>query len=600
MPTLILTDSPRKGESLRRAFGDDITVREIPLPLFKLPRGLITITDTGYPKLDAVTKHIGELRKLASRFDLVLVVLPPVPFWYEIGWSLRRALAGLSTQVLFYYPADLAFGLDCLALDAPPRSTSSFVYACDSLIEQGVLSLLQSKDTVVPVQSVTRPMARRSVLCCLAYLARMYETQGFNSKAFFQSVCNLGQTDLVFDTSLTADVARVAHVDSVVHKEPIPFFVAPDELPTTATLVRDLIRRTSVPAVAISKALDLLYCFGCISYYETDSVVPDDVHTWATTALLDTYGVNPELLGVGPTSPGVYATGISLSAGSYPEASAVLEYITQRTLQAYCQPITVSQQQAVVTVVSGETRHAIPVEVYSSTAADWWLIGDSLGAVQLPSVDLADIELHVQYKPHFTVSVDSLVSSLQSLGVSSRDILTGLYYINTTGLGYVTDRDVSISSVGYYLYAFLSRAFPSLFVPELFSLGSALHEASTESFASAIEMLTGILTDPVSVCVQDILPSLASGINIDPIMAAFHSDTETFGTALHEGSLIPLNTGVSIEYLCPCGCTSATTLLGTAFSTLAKCDNPDCTENPTPISLLPTPKNLEDTDGPKS
>lgn len=600
MPTLILTDSPRKGESLRRSFGDDITVREIPLPLFKLPKGLISLTDTGYPKLDAVTKHIGELRKLASRFDLVLVVLPPVPFWYEIGWSLRRSLAGLSAQVLFYYPADLAYGLDADALDAPPRSTSSFVYACDSLIEQGVLSVLQSKESIVPVQSITRPMSRRSVLCCLAYLSRMYETSGFTSKAAFQSSCNLGQTDLVFSERETADVPTEATVDSVVYNDPIPFYAAPDELLTSETLVRDILYRTSVPALEISKALDLLYSLGCISYYETDSVVPDAVHTWAMSTLLDTYGVSPDYLGIGPTCPGVYATGLPLSSGAYPVVADVLSYITQRTLQSYCLPITITKQQAIVTARTEDVVHAIPVEVYSSTNSDWWLVGDSLGAVQLPPRDLHVVPLTTTYKPHFTLPVTQLHRELQSLGLSSRDILTGLYYLDTTGLGYVSGGQVSLSSAGYYIYAFLSRAFPKLFVPELFSLSSVMHKAATVDFASAVEMLTEILTDPVTVCVQDILPSLGSGINIDPRMAAFHSETETFGMALYEGSLIPLNTGILVEYLCPCGSTSATTLLGTAFSTQVKCSNPDCLEQPSPISLLPTPKKLEDTNGPEN
>jgi len=578
MGVLVLTDNPRNGAVLRCAFGEDITVRDVPLPLYTLTRTDIALNASGYPKLSAVAKHVAELRKLATRYDTVFVVFPPVSFWYDVAWGVKKALIGIPLQIFFFFPSDLVYGLDVEPLLEPPSSNNSILYACDHLIEHDLQALLSTYYFMCP-----KPMYRRSVLCVLGVLARMYEQVSTDSTAHFSVY--LKNTPGILKL---LDLASFSYVDSALIESKqtscIDTVVYPAPVLQSRTVVSDILKDLDLPILVVGKSLDILYSCGCLSCYETDSIVPSDVHTWAVSTLVSEYSVDPSNITLGPVCPCVYVTGKELPSGCTAYVTQIYDYLVRRTLQAYCGSI---QEKLICNnLVLSIQDQQIPLAISTvdGTPGDWWALSDAEEAVNLRILPTwTTLPVTVKYCPHFTVSFASIFNALFDYGMPSREILTALYYLDKCGAVYV-DNQISLSVFGYLYYSLISQS--SLCFDKSLDLLS-LHTMvdSCVDVSALLAQVSAIFHDVLPVELASLLPSSSSGIDIDTTTMCLHSESDTFGVALYSGQVVPIKTGALVDFLCPsCGHTKALTVLSANFSTVCKCVKCSFMQ---PISLLP-------------
>jgi hypothetical protein len=593
MATLVLTDSPRSSPVLRRAFGDDITVREIPIPLYKLKSREVLITANGHPKLEPVTKHIAELRKLASRFSTVLVVAPPVPYWYSVGWSIKKALAGLSIDLLFYFPGDLVNCLDVDPLVDPPSSMSLLSYACDHLVEGGLSDLVSSSVS-------SRSMTRRAPMCLLAVVSRLYENRvqldearGTNCSAERKVVLTLGERHSVLrETS----EARSVPTDSISVRETGEYGITlmPPPNLSAPRLVQDILRDLpSTDPASIGRCLDTLYSAGCISHYESDRDVPDSVHEWSAAYLLQS-GVSADLLTGGPSGPCVYVTGSELPPGQSSETTAIYAYLLRRHLLAYCAPTQATEITHCINLTLDGVLTEHPASALVFAPDSWGALSDDARA--LVGAVNASVDISVRYSAHFYVKPDTLYSTALSLGLGAREITAALYYTLRSGvLLWDPVFGIALTTQGFFLYSVVSRSSAAFSTSGMFSLAQRALAASVSDVPVLLEEADALFRDATIADMCDVIPATESGINIDPASLVFTTDSASYGSALHAGKIVPIQVPAVIEYLCPeCGGTSACVTLGVRFTTASKCSTPSCTAPHQPLSLLPTLHNSEE------
>lgn len=581
MGVLVLTDNPRNRAALCSALGEDITVRDIPLPLYRLGAGIVTMSAAGYPKLSPVSKHIAELRKLAARYTVVFIVLPPVPFWYDIAWSVKKALVGIPLQILYFFPSDLAYGLDVDPLLEPPATRNSLLYACDTVLERD-LSILGNAYLL----SVPKPLYRRSVVCVLGVLARCYESVSAEASVNFQ-VSALGFKPepclLNSESPLAISSVTVSSLSSKIANE----IVNPAHLLKSDSIISEIINDMSICILDISKALDALYAYGCLSCYDIDAPVPDGVHTWAAGKLLSTYDLSINLIGNGPSEPCIYVTGKDLPTGQSDVIVALYAYLTRRTLQYYCNAVLKDVEITSVSVeIEGATK-TFDVTSMDASVDDWLLISDapSILTKRAPSSVGDLVPVSIKYMPHFEERFDTIFTYLHSFGIPAREVLTALYYMDKCGLAFVNNT-ISLSTFGYLYYSLLSKSSmcfdKSL---DLFSVHVLVNSSlDTEEILSRV---SAIFQGAIPADLTDLFPGTSSGINIDLTTMLLRSDTDTYGVALCDRKLMPIKLGVLVNYLCPiCGANKAITVLGSTFSTVYQCANPKCSSLQ-PISLVP-------------
>lgn len=577
MGVLVLTDNPRNGTVLKCSLGEDIIVRDVPLPLYTLTRAEISLTTTGYPKLSAVSKHIAELRKLASRYDTVFVVFPPVPFWHDVAWSVKKALSGIPLQLFFFFPSDLVYGLDVDPLLEPPSSCNSILYACDYLIESDVQSLMRT------YFMCPKPMYRRFVLCVLGVLARLYEQVSSGVTPHFSvSLKNTFSDKDLIECSSVPSIDSAIIESRAVQRSLIT--VSPPDVLNSANIVADIIQDTKVPILNVGKSLDILYSLGCLSCYEVDSLVPSAVHTWAVSTLVDIYDIDVNNITLGPCTACVYVTGKELPSGCSDSVIQIYAYLVRRTLQSYCSSLQKERITTDLILSMCDKSVALSISTIDGAPGDWWMLSDTDEAlnIRVPP-NWENLPVQVKYCPHFTISYSDIFKALSSYDIPSREILTALYYLDKCGAIFV-DRDISLSVFGYLYYSLISQS-SLCFDKSLDLLSLHILVKSCTDVSVLLAQVSVIFHDVLPIELSALIPSSSSGIDIDPITMCLHSESGTFGMALYAGQVVPIKTGVLVDFLCPvCGSKKALTVLSVNFSTVCKCVKCSFMQ---PISLLP-------------
>ena len=597
MSTLVYTESARKSQILRRSLGDDITVREVPLPIYKLGKS-IEIDQYGRVKLEAYAKHIAEVRQLASRYTLVIVVLPPVPFWYDIAWSLRRAMSGLSCTVRFYFPADLISGFTCDAQEVPEKTMGSFTYAVDVIATNLVKGICS--ELALPAARASRHLYRRSVLTALAALSEDYLRLGSEHSAAFKLTVQGFKLPVRVATSLdvfthtSVDVACVEETQSEWRTKSAPLLL------TTKTLIPAIVSTLPhIQAQLIVPALEALYCFGCMSYFDTDAIVPDSVHEWATSYLLESADVSVDYVSTEPNlASGVYATGVEPPDHQQVHVLEILALVQRRTCLAYCLDTRVEMHTE--SFVATSCFGVAPFTVDHSTPDyhDWWVLSDSPDAGCFPPMEVpTTVTGDVAYAATHTMSLADLVSDLILRGLSGREALSAIHYV--TAIGYVgcsTSNQPAyyILPSGFYAYAALNEACPELLRGQFNVLASSVDQIADPDtwLASLTDLVAQLRTSAheTQVDLSALIPSSNDGINLDLTTTVFKRGEETYASVLHQGRIVPVTLGSVVQFHCPvCGSPSGEVVLGVDFTTHVRCVSPACSSTSlTPLTLLPT------------
>lgn len=590
MTTLVYTDSTKKSQRLRDVLGGDIAVREIPLPLYRIKE--VVVGDNGFPRMESVPKKIADVRDQASRYPLVLVILPPVAFWHDVAWSLHKALAGLSCTVRYYFPHDLVSGFDSDALELPPPSLSSLTYAFDTLYSKTARLVFESFSSL-PVIVAAKHLLRRTSLTALSVFGADYLSKASSKASFDLVVPNLRSPFVVSSTTDIPDSCEV-HLTAGAPTEDWHDFDAPLLLSRDTLVPTLLLRLPSLSADRVITSLEALYDSACISYFDIDSPVPDAVHTWATETLLNDLDVSVDHISTSPNlSAGVYATGAACPHGTSPDALDIYAIIRQRTLLAYCTRTSVQiyvdsiQFEHLGSCSSTEVRHSSP------DYHDWWHISDYEEAAAFPPVEIpATFDADLLYRSICRLSLHEYVTAATGLGLSSREALSALHYLSVNRvIGYdVRSRSYYLVPAGYVIYRALLHAAPSLMSSDLNTLAVSYDCSPASWLERASSVFAQVLIQAESACfdIRDITPSTDVGIVLDPITMLFAQGDDRFAAVLHDGVLVPVNLGAQVQYACPaCGNSVGQIVLDPGFSARVACTAPSCTES-TPLTLVPS------------